>query len=129
MFFYGLPMTPKMLKSLLNLPTRPTLRRATLADYANKLWGPYPVLVPKPGGKAQGMVWYATPDQFESLEYYEGSTYTWTECEVEVEEENVDAKEEQGMEKWETVRGRRVFVAKDPESEGLEGGVWEFGRA
>lgn len=120
-FFYGSLMDPEMLNRVVGLSTPQTTVSATLSNYAIKLWGSFPALVPRAGSKVQGVVWNCTPAQFDRLEYYEGYAYTWTECDVEVQDgQSVDGKETS------VIKGCRVFVAKYPESDELEEGEWSL---
>jgi gamma-glutamylcyclotransferase (GGCT)/AIG2-like uncharacterized protein YtfP len=124
MFFYGSLMVPSVLQLILNLrkePKEQELRAATLANYAIKLWGPYPALVPRTNGKVNGIVFLVTLEQFAALVNYEGPTYTWTECEVEIKDTEGGAAQ-----KKEVIKDCRVFVAVDPESNELEEGMWNL---
>jgi gamma-glutamylcyclotransferase (GGCT)/AIG2-like uncharacterized protein YtfP len=126
MFFYGSLMMPSVLEWLLDLPKQSQglkFRRATLSNYAIKLWGQYPALVPRAGSQVKGVVWYATPEQFVALENYEGPTYTDVECEVELED--TDGSGDTNVEK-ELIKDCRVFVAKDPDNDELEEGLWDL---
>ncbi|MCJ1264034.1 hypothetical protein MMC22_003905 [Lobaria immixta] len=49
MFFYGTLMDPTTLQWVLELPSPPVLRPATVTGFAVKMWGVYPVLIREHG--------------------------------------------------------------------------------
>lgn len=49
MFFYGTLMDPSTLQWVVELPSPPVLRPATVTGFAVKMWGVYPVLVREHG--------------------------------------------------------------------------------
>ncbi|KAF2471041.1 uncharacterized protein BDR25DRAFT_224347 [Lindgomyces ingoldianus] len=117
MFFYGSLMDPKTLKNILELPSTPVLQPASVTDFATKMFGIYPTLYPKKDSKVTGMVWEVTLEsQFKRLEEYEGSAYTWCECDVEWDNGQV-------------LKDCRTFCwASDVESGDLEDGDFDMER-
>ncbi|KAH7084451.1 hypothetical protein FB567DRAFT_570579 [Paraphoma chrysanthemicola] len=88
LFFYGTLQDPDLLQHLLRAPSAPTLVPATLSGYEVKMWGMYPVLVPRSvsgSTKVDGVLWYCgKEEEFDRLAAYETSAYTWCECDCEV---------------------------------------------
>lgn len=115
MFFYGSLMDPGFLQAILELSETPTMKRASITGFSVKMWGIYPALIPDKDGKVSGMVWEMSSEaQFLELARYETSAYTWSECDVELNDGG-------------TLHNCRTFCwAGDPDSEDLEDGVFDL---
>lgn len=63
MLFYGSLMDPEVLQALLNLPSLPPTRPASISRFKIKMWGIYSALIPVPSmcddgsSRVTGTVW------------------------------------------------------------------------
>ncbi|KAF1850474.1 uncharacterized protein K460DRAFT_327379 [Cucurbitaria berberidis CBS 394.84] len=133
LFFYGTLQDPLVLQSILNLPSPPTMRKASLVhpeeeNISVRMWGIYPALVIPAATIVSGTVWHcSSAAHFARLEEYETNAYTWCECAVTLDVDiNVDVDVNSGEE---VLRGCRTFCwAGDAESKELEEGVFDLER-
>ncbi|EEP78624.1 predicted protein [Uncinocarpus reesii 1704] len=115
LFVYGSLMDTDVIQAVLRIPKPPPLRSAVLSDYKMKMWRIYPTLIPHEGTQVTGKVFMVDDiDQFQRLQKYETRAYSWTECEVELEDGTV-------------ARDCRVFIwAGDPDSADLRDGSFDL---
>ncbi|EFW19145.1 hypothetical protein D8B26_007313 [Coccidioides posadasii str. Silveira] len=118
LFVYGSLMDTDVIQVVLSLTAPPPpLQAAKLRDYRMKMWHIYPTLIPHKGSEIQGRVYpVESLDHFQRLESYETRAYTWTVCDVELDDGSV-------------AQGCRVFIwAGDPESSELYEGSFDLER-
>lgn len=117
MFFYGSLMDPKVIQAILQLPTRPITRKATLSRFSTKMWGIYPTLIPNSKGLVGGVVWEVSSEaHFHRLAAYETSAYAWTRCSAQLDDGT-------------SISECRAFCwAGDPQSRELEEGSFDLER-
>ena len=110
-------MDPDVLQTVLSLPEPSTLRDGNIKDYAMRMWGIYPTLVPSKGLKIEGKVYLCeTVQHFLRLVKYETGAYQWVPCQIE-------------LENGEIIERGRVFVwAGDPDGKELSDGTFDFAR-
>ncbi|KAL9122384.1 MAG: hypothetical protein Q9187_001068 [Circinaria calcarea] len=109
LLFYGSLMDPEVLQTVLNLPEAPSLRDGRIEDYAMRMWGIYPALVPSKGSRIEAQ-------QFLHLVAYETGAYQWVPCRIE-------------LQNGEIIERGRVFVwAGKPDSKELIDGSFDFAR-
>lgn len=116
-FFYGSLMDPEVLQAVLGLLEVPVVEEGWVTGFAMKMWGIYPALIPRKGGKVFGMVWKVNAQShFLRFMEYETSAYTWCSCDIE-------------LSNGETLRDCRTFYwAGDPDSKELEEGKFDLQR-
>jgi hypothetical protein len=73
MFFYGSLTDSDVLRTILALPSPPSLHSAKVSGYAPKMWSIYPALIPSDIASQQaGMLWHCVSEHhFKALEAYE----------------------------------------------------------
>ncbi|KAH8588147.1 hypothetical protein B0O99DRAFT_601048 [Bisporella sp. PMI_857] len=87
MFFYGSLMDPDVLQSVLGLSDVPRLRKGTIKGFRMKMWGIYPAILDDQEGEVTGMIWKCDQEShFLRLQGYETKAYTWTYCDVNLED-------------------------------------------
>ncbi len=108
-------MDPEVLQAIAGLSEVPIMDEGSVTGFAMKMWGIYPTLIPRTGGKVSGTLWKVNElSEFSRLVRYETSAYTWCSCEIET-----------GA--GETLRDCRTFCwAGDPNSKELDEGKFDL---
>lgn len=117
-FFYGSLMDPEVLQAVLGLREIPVVEEeGWVTGFSMKMWGIYPALIKREGGKISGTVWKVeTQSQFLRLVEYETSAYTWCACDVHLSD-------------GEILHDCRTFCwAGDPNSKDLDEGTFNLQR-